>query len=53
MTNDVNDTDIFQFLNWSYKKLFSMLIKIWCFHMKLAACFENVSFLYMGSYCIR
>ena len=34
MTSDINYIDIFQFLNWSYKKLFSLLIKIWCFHKK-------------------
>ena len=39
MTNDVNYTDIFQFFNWSYKKLFSLLIKIFCFHKKLASLF--------------
>ena len=29
MTSDVNYIDFFWFLNWSYKKLFSLLIKIW------------------------
>ena len=35
MTSDVNCIDgpliLFQFLNWSSKKLFSLLINIWCF----------------------
>ena len=39
MTSDINYIDFFQFLNWSCKKLFSLLIKIRCFHRKLASLF--------------
>ena len=51
MTSDVNFIDIFSISNWSCKKLFSLLIKIWCFIRNWPACFEKATFSYAGSYC--
>ena len=51
MTSDINFIDIFSVSNWSYKKLFSLLIKFGVIIRSWPACFEKASFLYAGSYC--